>query len=177
MDLHRAAASLVCIGFEGLAAPEPALDLVGQGVSGAILFRRNIAEPEQVAGLCASLKRAAGRRFLLSVDQEGGRVARLRDAPFTAVPTMREIGERGDEALARDVGRLLGREVRAAGFDMDFAPVLDVDTNPANPVICRAIPSRSRGSASPWARASNRSAWPRAASTFPATAIRARTAT
>ncbi|MGI5861862.1 MAG: beta-N-acetylhexosaminidase [Myxococcales bacterium] len=135
MDLHRAAASLVCIGFEGTAAPKPALDLIAQGVSGAILFRRNIAEAEQVAGLCASLKRVAGRPFLLSVDQEGGRVARLRDAPFTAVPTMREIGGRGDEALALDVGRLLGREVRAAGFDMDFAPVLDVDTNPANPVI------------------------------------------
>jgi beta-N-acetylhexosaminidase len=72
---------------------------------------------------------------VLAVDQEGGRVARLRGAPFTALPPMREIGRKGDDALARRVGRLLAFELRALGFDWDFAPVLDVDTNPANPVI------------------------------------------
>jgi beta-N-acetylhexosaminidase len=72
---------------------------------------------------------------VLAVDQEGGRVARLRGEPFTALPPMRELGVLGDVALCERVGRLLAYELRAVGFDWDFAPVVDVDTNPANPVI------------------------------------------
>jgi beta-N-acetylhexosaminidase len=76
------------------------------------------------------------------VDQEGGRVARFRGAPFTALPPMRVLGQYADEALAERVGRLLAYELRALGIDWDFAPVLDVDTNPANPVIAdRALGS------------------------------------
>jgi beta-N-acetylhexosaminidase len=71
----------------------------------------------------------------VSVDQEGGRVARLRGPPYTALPPMRVVGQRGDAETARRVGRLLAFELRATGFDWDFAPVLDVDSNPANPVI------------------------------------------
>jgi beta-N-acetylhexosaminidase len=84
----------------------------------------------------AELKRAAGRPLLVSIDQEGGRVARLR-APqgFTELPPMRALGRTGDAALAFEVGALLGRELRAVGIDQDYAPVVDVDTNPANPVI------------------------------------------
>jgi beta-N-acetylhexosaminidase len=80
------------------------------------------------------LKQLAGRPLLMAVDQEGGQVARLRSG-FTSVPAMRALGATGDPALAREVGALLGRELRAVGFDMNYAPVLDVDTNPNNPVI------------------------------------------
>jgi len=99
-------------------------------------FPHFVVDAEQVATLVAELKREAGRPLLVAVDQEGGRVARLR-APqgFTELPPMRALGEAGDEALAREVGRLLGRELRAVGIDQDYAPVVDVDTNPANPVI------------------------------------------
>lgn len=135
MDLHRLAASVVIVGLEGLRPDPRARELIAQGISGVILFKRNVDDPRDVAELCSELKREAGRPFLLCVDQEGGRVARLRGVPFTEVPAMRAVGERREEALAFDVGRLLAREVRAAGFDVDFAPVLDVDTNPANPVI------------------------------------------
>ncbi len=135
MDLHRLAASVLVVGFDGQALTAEARELVAQGVCGAILFKRNVGEAAQTAALCAELKQEARRPFLLCVDQEGGRVARLRGGSFTEVPPMRAIGSRSDEALAQDVGRLLAREVRAAGFDVDFAPVLDVDTNPANPVI------------------------------------------
>jgi beta-N-acetylhexosaminidase len=72
---------------------------------------------------------------MASVDQEGGRVARLRGAPFTALPPMRALGASGDLSLVERAGLLLAHEVRAMGFDIDFAPVVDVDTNPANPVI------------------------------------------
>jgi beta-N-acetylhexosaminidase len=123
------------VGFPGLTPDADLLSLVGEGVFGAILFKRNVESAAQVEALCFDLKSRAARAFTLAVDQEGGRVARLREAPFTALPPMREIGRRGDLGLAEQVGRLLALEVRAVGFDWDFAPVLDVDTNPKNPVI------------------------------------------
>jgi beta-N-acetylhexosaminidase len=135
-DLDRTCAGLLCVGFHGKVPSPEVLELVRRGVYGVILFGRNVEDAEQVAELSAALKRAAGRPLLVTVDQEGGRVARLR-APqgFTEIPPMRQLGEIGDEGLARDVGALLGRELRAVGIDQDYAPVVDVDTNPANPVI------------------------------------------
>jgi beta-N-acetylhexosaminidase len=133
--LWRRCAGLFMVGFDGTEAPPEALRLVDDGVFGAILFKRNVASPPQVAALIRQLKSHAGRPFVLAVDQEGGRVARLRGAPFTALPPMRQLGQTGDEQLARRAGRLLAYELRAVGFDWDFAPVLDVDTNPNNPVI------------------------------------------
>ncbi len=136
--LHAQVARMFMVGFPGTtleAAGEEFRALVRDGIFGAILFRRNVESPEQTAQLCASLKSLAARPFILSVDQEGGRVARLRGGPFTSMPPMRELGQRGDEGLAERAGRLLAYELRAVGFDWDFAPVLDVDTNPANPVI------------------------------------------
>jgi beta-N-acetylhexosaminidase len=71
---------------------------------------------------------------LVSVDQEGGNVLRLRDG-FTPIPSMRAVGRADDAELTFAIGRLMGRELSAVGVDLDFAPVLDVDTNPDNPVI------------------------------------------
>jgi beta-N-acetylhexosaminidase len=109
--------------------------LIDAGVLGAILFARNVGTATETAHLVQELKRWAGRPLPVSVDQEGGRVARLRGAPFTALPPMRTIGQRADVEVARRVGRLLAFELRSVGFDWDFAPVLDVDSNAANPVI------------------------------------------
>ena len=134
MNLDRLAASLLIVGFDGTEPPKETLDLIDRGVGGAILFKRNIEAPREVAGLCARLKLHAGRPFLLSVDQEGGRVARLREG-FSPIPPMRRLGEIDEVELAEATGRLLGEECRAVGFDLDFAPVVDVDSNPANPVI------------------------------------------
>lgn len=135
MDLARQAASTFVVGFPGAAVTPELRDLIRDGIAGCILFARNVGNAEAVGALCAELKRLAGRPFLLCVDQEGGRVARLRGPPFTALPPMRAIGAAADEGLCGEVGRLVAREVRAVGFDWVFAPVLDVDTNPANPVI------------------------------------------
>jgi beta-N-acetylhexosaminidase len=133
-DLEFAAARMFCCGFDTLAIPREMRMLIGRGISGAVLFKRNISSPLQVADLCARLKALSPRPFLTSVDQEGGRVMRL-GPPFSQVPSMRTVGQTNDPHLARDIGTLLGRELRAVNIDMDFAPVLDVDTNPANPVI------------------------------------------
>jgi beta-N-acetylhexosaminidase len=134
--LDHDVAGLFAVGFEGTSPSPEILALVRRGVYGVVLFGRNVVDAEQVAGLVAELKRAAGRPLLVSIDQEGGRVARLR-APqgFTELPPMRALGATGDEGLAFELGALLGRELRAVGVDQDYAPVVDVDTNSANPVI------------------------------------------
>src|SRR5512138_628761 len=135
-SLDRDVAGLFCVGFHGKTASPEVLELVRRGVYGVVLFARNVEDAGQVAALVAELKRAAGRPLLVSIDQEGGRVARLRAAQgFTELPPMRALGETGDDVLAYEVGALLGRELRAVGIDQDYAPCVDVDTNPANPVI------------------------------------------
>src|SRR5579871_1639586 len=134
--LYRQCARMLMVGFPGPRVDDAFAALLADGLFGAILFKRNLgATPAETARLCADVKRRAGRPFILAVDQEGGRVARLRDAPYTALPPMREVGRGRDLALAERVGRLLAYELTATGFDWDFAPVLDVDTNPKNPVI------------------------------------------
>jgi len=134
-ELARQCARMFMVGFSGVEPGSEFSSLVDAGVFGAVLFQRNLGDAKSVAELCRSLKSSAQRPLALAVDQEGGRVTRLRGVPFTSLPPMRAIGVQGDAVLARRVGRLLAYELRAAGFDWDFAPVLDVDTNPANPVI------------------------------------------
>src|SRR5688500_9185409 len=130
-ELSRSVARMFCIGFDGLEVPREATRLIERGVSSVVLFSRNVGSASQVAKLCADIKRAAPRPVLTAVDQEGGRVRRLREG-FTQVPSMREVGLAADEKLTYAIGKLLAREVRAVNFDMAFAPVLDVDTNPAD---------------------------------------------
>ena len=104
-------------------------------LGGVILFGRNVEAPEQVAQLTYDAQ-ALTREWPLwvSVDQEGGRVARLR-APFTQWPPMRTLGRSGDAQLAERFARALASELTAVGVSLDYAPVLDVHTNPHNPVI------------------------------------------
>jgi beta-N-acetylhexosaminidase len=104
-------------------------------LGGVILFGRNIEAPEQVAELSHDVQGLAAELPLwVSVDQEGGRVARLR-APFTEWPPMAVLGRSGDAGLARRFGAALAAELRAVGVTLDYAPVLDTHTNPRNPVI------------------------------------------
>jgi beta-N-acetylhexosaminidase len=104
-------------------------------LGGLTLFSRNIEEPEQVAELSRDLQSLAAELPLwVSVDQEGGRVARLRK-PFTEWPPMAVLGRSGDVALAERFAAALAAELSAVGITLDFAPVLDIHTNPANPVI------------------------------------------
>lgn len=133
--LREQCARMLMVGFPGTAIDPAFEQLIDEGIFGAILFKRNVGTAQETAKLCSAIKRRADRPFILSVDQEGGRVARLRGAPFTELPPMRALAERGDESVAYRAGKLLAFELRAVGFDWDFAPVLDVDTNPANPVI------------------------------------------
>ena len=105
------------------------------GLGGVILFGRNVEAPEQVAELAYDAQQLATDLPLwVSVDQEGGRVARLRE-PFTVWPPMQTLGRSGDVALVRRFAEALAEELGTVGITLDYAPVLDVHTNPQNPVI------------------------------------------
>jgi len=133
-ELETQAARLFSVGFHGKAPSDDLRALLERGVGGVIFFSRNVGDPAEVADSTSAIKRQAGRPLIISLDQEGGKVARLRRG-FSELPSMRALGETHDPALAREVGALIGRELRAVGFDLNYAPVLDVDTNPDNPVI------------------------------------------
>jgi beta-N-acetylhexosaminidase len=102
---------------------------------GIILFRRNYSDPETLSQLCAQLHTLCPKNPpLIAIDHEGGRVHRLRP-PFTHFPAARLLGQTRDPDLAYRVGLAMGNELRSVGFDIDFAPVFDVLTNPQNTVI------------------------------------------
>ncbi len=137
VSLHRQIGQLALVGFDGLQLPPEIRSLATEfDLGGIVLFRRNVESPEQVAGIAWDA-RSLGRRDLppwVAVDQEGGRVARIR-RPFTEWPPMITLGRSDSEALARRFAGALAVELAAVGISLDFAPVLDVLTNPKNPVI------------------------------------------
>ena len=143
-EFERQGARCVFVGIKGTTPAPAELELVRRGVGGVILFARNVAEPAQVAELTRNLKAAAPGPLLICVDQEGGRVQRLRPPHWTEWPSMRRLGEIDQQggldgmsgtAIAERMGEMIARELAACGIDVDFAPVMDVDTNPDNPVI------------------------------------------
>jgi beta-N-acetylhexosaminidase len=155
-SIERAAARMLCVGFEGLAVTDDLRLLIARGVRSVILFARNYQNREQLIALCSEIKSLAparhGETILICVDHEGGRVQRFIDG-FTRIPSMREIGNLATTApppeadlhgsgeletaehRARSLGHVIASELRGVGIDLNLAPVLDVDSNPANPVI------------------------------------------
>jgi beta-N-acetylhexosaminidase len=150
-DVLRDVGQLCWIGFEGTTVDAELGRRLADGMAGAVvLFKRNLVittdenderiDVEELAELNRQLHDAggmSGEPLLIAVDQEGGSVQRLRE-PATRWPPMIAfdgVDEPRATTLARLVGAAMGRELAAVGFDVDFAPVLDVHTNPMNPVI------------------------------------------
>lgn len=104
-------------------------------VGGVVLFAKNIANPEQTKKLIADLKRASTRPLIIAVDEEGGRVARVANNPRMQVINVGEMGKVDSERRAYLAGHRIGKYLNEYGFDMDFAPVADVLTNPANTLV------------------------------------------
>ena len=130
---------LFVFGFDGHSLSLDAKDLLKkEKLSGAILFSRNVHSLEQVVDLNCQILDASPKNYpaLISVDQEGGRVARLKDI-CTPVPSMRRLGDLAKNIpdLPYRTGAMMAREMVSMGFHLDFAPVVDVDTNPQNPII------------------------------------------
>lgn len=113
--------------------------IVDNCIGGIILFARNIESPKQVHALNQDIqnlrhKMASKTPLFISVDMEGGRVARLK-APFTQWPPLKKLGDAKSPSLSFKFAEAMGKELRAVGFNLDFAPCVDVLTNPANVLI------------------------------------------
>jgi len=134
--LRRQIGQLLIAGFNGHQIPPELRSLAKEfSLGGVILFARNVSEPEQVAELAYEAARLVPDLPLwVSIDQEGGRVARLK-SPFTEWPPMATLGRSGDTALAERFAKALAAELKTVGVTLDYAPVLDVHTNPKNSVI------------------------------------------
>lgn len=120
-------------------------------VGGVIYFADNIRTPEQVKGMIQSTQSYSGLGLFVSVDEEGGTVARVGNNPAmgsTSFPSMAKVAQEEGPAGAYQVGLTIGTELKELGFNLDFAPVADVNSNPANPVIgSRAFSSDPREAA------------------------------
>ncbi len=139
---------MLMVGFRGLrlAADDPvAADLRTGGIGGVVLFDydvptksdvRNIESPKQVKALIGDLRRAAAGPLLVAVDQEGGRVARLKEKlGFPPSASARSLGALDDVAETRKAAAATAGALAEAGFDINFAPVVDLDVDRLNPVI------------------------------------------
>ena len=135
-DIRRHVGQLAIVGFDGHTVTDDVRMIAREfDLGGVIFFARNVATPDQVSDLSReSQELAAEIPLWVSVDQEGGRVARLK-RPFTEWPPMATLGRAGDEQLAARFAKALAAELHAVGISLDYTPVLDVHTNPKNPVI------------------------------------------
>ena len=147
-ELRRHVGQLAIVGFNGHDVPAEIRSLAREfDLGGVIFFARNVEAPEQVAELSVQSQALAAELPLwVSVDQEGGRVARLK-RPFTEWPPMITLGRAGSadsDRLAERFATALAAELHAVGISLDYTPVLDVHTNPKNPVIGdRALADRA----------------------------------
>lgn len=132
--LHAQIGRLLFVGVPG-----PVLDAATRRtleelrVGGVTLFRRNVGTPAEIRDLTAALH-ALPSHPLVAIDHEGGRVQRLGE-PFTRFPPAAVIGRTRNPDLAYRLGRAMAAELASVGIDLSFAPVLDVHSNPANPII------------------------------------------
>jgi beta-N-acetylhexosaminidase len=135
-DLRALAAGVVCSGFDGTEAPENLKAFLRETpLGGLILFGRNVESVAQVRALTDSLREMLPSP-ILAIDQEGGRVARIRDG-VEEIPSALAIGACGEDAegLAESAGAQVAFDLRRAGFNVDFAPVLDLALTRMNTVI------------------------------------------
>jgi beta-N-acetylhexosaminidase len=140
MTLEQIIGQTLCVGFDGLTPTPEISDLIQHHhVGNIIFFSRNVQDTEQLRTLTASLQkiaRDAGHTYplIITIDQENGTVQRLGKGS-TAFPGNMALGAAGSEQLVYEVGQASGQELKALGITMNFAPVVDVNNNAANPVI------------------------------------------
>lgn len=140
MIIEEKIGQMIIAGFEGKKITDKIKKIVlDMHIGGLILFSRNFETPQQVGALCNDLQNLAKSSsakipLFISIDHEGGRVIRLGE-PFTQFEAASVIGSIGSTDLANSFARSIARELSAVGINMNFAPVLDIHTNPLNPVI------------------------------------------
>lgn len=138
MTIDEKIGQMVMVGLEGYENDQYSQEMIEKyKVGGFIFFERNIRDTYQTLTLINSLKEANKENAIplfIAVDEEGGRVTRM-PREFIKLPSSRAIGKINNEELSFKIGNVIGEELKSLGFNMNFAPVLDIDSNPANPVI------------------------------------------
>ncbi|WP_085520684.1 beta-N-acetylhexosaminidase [Tuberibacillus sp. Marseille-P3662] len=138
MSLNEKIGQMIIAGISGTTLNAHTKDLMNTyQVGGLIFYANNLETPQQTIQLLNQIKSKNAQKrlpLLLGVDQEGGRISRL-PGDITDLPTNKKIGSINQSQFSYKVGTLLGQELKAFGFNLDFAPVLDVNSNPNNPVI------------------------------------------
>jgi beta-N-acetylhexosaminidase len=125
-DLRTYVGQLITFGFDGTTlSPEVRSTLNKIQPGGVILFARNIVDPRQTHALLSASQKEVATKMFLCVDLEGGTVDRLRDIVAPA-PAVADVVQAGRKVLFREHGRVIGEEVSALGFNVDFAPVFDL---------------------------------------------------
>ncbi|MGO0061191.1 beta-N-acetylhexosaminidase [Brevibacillus fluminis] len=139
LSLEEKIGQLVLVGMDGTTLGTQAKEMIEQyHVGGFIFFKPNLQNAAQAVSLFNSLK-VTNRSvnpipLFLCVDEEGGRVSRLPNS-LVKLPASRTVGKKDNPVFTRELGQLLGSELKAFGLNVDFAPVMDVASNPKNPVI------------------------------------------
>lgn len=133
---REAIGQLFMVGFEGRSVSQDlAAFLTEYKPGGVILFARNLVSTEQIVELTNQLQACSPHApLLIAIDQEGGRVSRLPD-PFTICPPCEVLGRCNSSELAYAAAATVAMELKAVGINMNMSPVLDVNSNPTNPVI------------------------------------------
>ncbi|MEI5100582.1 glycoside hydrolase family 3 protein [Streptomyces sp. PmtG] len=132
--LTRLANAVLQPGFVGTTAPDWVRRRIADGLTSVVLFGRNIESPEQVAALTAAL-RAENPDLIVAIDEEAGDVTRIDARTGASWPGNLALGAIDDPDLTESVARDIGRQLRAIGVSLDYAPSADVNSNPMNPVI------------------------------------------
>jgi len=144
---------MLIMGFDGTALSQRLrVMLEAFQPGGIILFKRNLEDATQTYALLSEAQKAGAKPMFLCVDMEGGTVDRLREV-IAPVPSVAEVAATGSKKLFRKHGRLLGEEVRALGFNTDFAPVFDLRLAPSESVLGSRTVSRKPKQTIAYARA------------------------
>ncbi|WP_341720266.1 glycoside hydrolase family 3 N-terminal domain-containing protein [Micromonospora sp. FIMYZ51] len=133
-NLAGLAAAVLQPGFVGTAPPPWICRWLGAGLGSVVLFSRNVVDPAQVAALTAAL-RAERPDVIVAIDEEAGDVTRIESGRGSSRPGNLALGAVDDPVLTEEVARDLGGELAAAGITLNYAPDVDVNSNPDNPVI------------------------------------------
>ncbi|AGH94365.1 beta-N-acetylhexosaminidase [Pseudobdellovibrio exovorus] len=140
MNMHQLIGQHMLIGVSGATlTSEEKKFIVENNISGVVLFARNCIEPKQIRDLCAEIQSlrhqmADKAPLFIGIDMEGGRVHRLKP-PFTQWPPLKKIGDLDAPTVAFHFTQRMGSELLSVGINLDFAPCIDVYTNPENTVI------------------------------------------
>jgi beta-N-acetylhexosaminidase len=138
MTLDEKIGQMVLMGFDGYTVNFNTAELIKKyKIGGFIFYASNIRDSKQTSALLNALKtknKVNKIPLFLSVDEEGGRVSRL-PKEILKFPTNKKIGEINNPNFSYSIGTILGKELKAFGFNLDFAPVMDINSNPNNPVI------------------------------------------